>query len=88
MAAPVIAAIPRSMRETAQWVCWKLEPSPSNPEKMTKIPYSVHGGNASSTDPKTWATFRQALLYHLDNDWTDGVGMVVCDEDDFVGGDL
>jgi hypothetical protein len=61
---------------------------PSSPDKLTKVPYSVHGGLASSTDPKTWATFREALEYHLDNEWTDGVGMVVCDADDFVGIDL
>jgi putative DNA primase/helicase len=89
MAAPRVSSIPRAMRDTAQWVVWKFEPSPSNPEKLTKVPYSaLDGSNASSTDPKTWATFKQALEYHLDNDWTDGVGMVVCDEDDFVGIDL
>jgi putative DNA primase/helicase len=77
------------MRETDQWVVWKLEPSPKDPSKLTKVPYSAHdGSNASSTDPKTWATFKQALLFHLDNEWTDGVGMVVCDADDFVGIDL
>lgn len=77
------------MRDNPAWVVWKLEPSPKDPSKLTKVPYSAHdGSNASSTDPQTWATFKQALLYHLDNDWTDGVGMVVCDADDFVGIDL
>lgn len=87
--APVAASIPREMRDNPAWVVWRYEPSPSNPEKLTKVPYSAHDGNlASSTDPETWATFRKALLYHVDNDWTDGIGMVVCDADDFVGIDL
>jgi putative DNA primase/helicase len=87
--APIIASIPRVMKDNPAWVVWRYEPSPSKPDKLTKVPYSAHdGSNASSTDPKTWATFRQAIEYHLDNDWTDGVGMVVCDEDDFVGIDL
>lgn len=89
MPAPHAASIPRVMRDNPAWVVWKLEPSPRDPSKLTKVPYSAHdGSNASSTDPATWATFKQALLFHLDNDWTDGVGMVVCDEDDFVGIDL
>lgn len=89
MAAIRPQAIPQAMKDNRAWVCWRYEPSPSKPEKLTKVPYSAHdGSNASSTDPKTWATFKEALVYHLDNDWTDGVGMVVCDEDDFVGIDL
>lgn len=88
MAALRPQTIPQAMKDNMAWVVWRYEPSPSRPEKMTKIPYSVHGGNASSTDPATWATFKQALLYHLDHEWTDGVGMVVSDADDFVGIDL
>lgn len=85
---PIVASIPRALRDNEAWVCWKYSPSPSDPEKLTKVPYSVHGGKAESDNPETWGTFRQALEYHLDNDWTDGVGMVVCDADDFVGVDL
>jgi putative DNA primase/helicase len=77
------------MRDNPAWVVWKYEPSPSNPEKLTKVPYSAHTGEmASSTNPSTWATFKTALLFHVDHDWTDGIGMVVCDADDFVGIDL
>jgi putative DNA primase/helicase len=87
--APIAASIPRVMRDTDRWVVWRYEPSPSNPDVLTKVPYSAHDGrNASSTDPATWATFKKALLFHADNDWTDGVGMVMCDADDFVGIDL
>jgi putative DNA primase/helicase len=89
MAALRPQAIPQVMRDNRAWVVWRYEPSPSRPEKLTKKPYSAHDdGPASSTDPATWATFREALAYHVANDWTDGVGMVVCDTDDFVGIDL
>lgn len=85
---PIIGAIPRVLRDREAWVVWKYEPSPSNPDNLTKVPYSVRGGNAASDNPSTWATFKEALEYHLDNDWTDGVGVVVSDADDFVGVDL
>jgi putative DNA primase/helicase len=88
---PVAASIPQVMRDNPAWVVWQYEPAPTpdDPEHMTKVPYSAHNGrNASSTDPATWATFKKALLYHVDHDWTDGIGMVVCDADNFVGIDL
>lgn len=89
MAALRPQSIPQAMKDNVAWVVWRYEPSPSHPEKLTKVPYSAHdGSNASSTDPKTWTTFKQALIYHLDNEWTDGVGMVVSDADNFVGIDL
>lgn len=87
-ATPIIGSIPRVLRANEAWVVWCYEPSPNNAEKLTKVPYSVHGGKAESDNPKTWGTFKQAIEFHLDNDWTDGVGMVVCDDDDFVGVDL
>lgn len=89
--APRAASIPREMRDNPAWVVWKYEPAPSpeDPDKVTKVPYSAHNGlGASSTNPKTWATFRKALLFHVDSDWTDGVGMVVTKDDAFVGIDL
>lgn len=86
---PIAASIPRELRDNPAWVVWRYEPSQSNPDKLTKVPYSANDGNlASSTDPSTWTTFRKAMLYHVDNDWTDGIGMVVCDQDEFVGIDL
>jgi putative DNA primase/helicase len=83
-----VSSIPRALKEQRAWVCWRYEPSPSTPEKLTKVPYSAYGGKAESDNPSTWATFREALEYHLENDWTDGVGVVVSDADDFVGIDL
>jgi len=81
-----ISAIPRALRSADQWVVWKYE---TRDGKRTKVPYNPHDGrNASSTDPETWSTFADALLYHRDNDWTDGVGLVVTSADDFVGIDL
>lgn len=89
--APIASAIPREMKDNPAWVVWRYEPdpTPADPDRITKVPYSAHNGeNASSTNPKTWATFKKALLYHVDHDWTDGIGMVVSDGDTFVGVDL
>jgi putative DNA primase/helicase len=85
---PVVSSIPRVLKDQHAWVVWRYEPSPSTPGKLTKVPYSAHGGKAESNNPETWASFREALEYHLENDWTDGVGVVVSDADDFVGIDL
>jgi putative DNA primase/helicase len=87
-ATPIVGSVPRVLRDVSRWVCWRYEPSPSDPAKFTKVPYSVRGGKAESDNPKTWATFKEALEYHLENDWTDGVGVVMTTEDDFVGVDL
>lgn len=79
-------AIPRALRIVPSWVVWRYE---TRDGKRTKVPYSPHDGkNASSTDAATWGTFKEALAFHQDNDWTDGIGIVVTDEDDFVGVDL
>jgi putative DNA primase/helicase len=88
MASVDVRSIPRSLKDIRAWVCWRYEPSPSDPAKFTKVPYSVRGGKAESDNPRTWATFKEALEYHLENDWTDGVGVVMTTEDDFVGVDL
>lgn len=36
------------------WLTWKLQVRNGKP---TKVPYSVYGGMAKSTDPNTWCTF-------------------------------
>jgi hypothetical protein len=55
MQASPLYAVPEEMRLLPNWVLWKL--TPVEGKKPTKIPYSVKGYRASSTDPSTWATF-------------------------------
>lgn len=43
--------------ETPRWVNWKLE---TRKGKTTKLPYTITGKLASSTNPKTWSTYVEA----------------------------
>ncbi len=47
----------RAYGKQKRWVNWKLE---DRKGKKTKLPYTIAGTLASSTDPKTWATFAEA----------------------------
>ena len=78
--------IPRSLRITPQWVAWRYEVRDG---KKTKVPYNAaNGARAESDNEGTWSSFEDALAFHRANAWTDGIGLVVSDEDDFVGIDL
>lgn len=81
-----VEMIPRALRVTPQWVCWRYEVRDG---KRTKVPYNAATGTRAESDNEaTWATFEDALAFHQSNPWTDGIGLVVSDEDDFVGIDL
>jgi hypothetical protein len=82
-----LAQIPAELQARPQWVLWKLEQRPEKP-KPDKVPYSVRGGRASSTDPKTWSPFEDALLAVENGGGYDGVGFVVAETDDIVGLDF
>lgn len=77
--------IPDSLKQLNQWVVWRYE---SRGDKPTKVPYQVSGQHASSTDPLTWCSFKDALAaYQLDRKWS-GIGLVFSAIDDLVGIDL
>lgn len=46
--------LPECLRAEKRWLMWRYE---TRKGKKTKVPYSVYGGMASSTDPKTWTDF-------------------------------
>ncbi len=73
---------PGELRTTDQFVCWREE---SRDGDVTKIPYSVHGGRASSTNPKTWAPFDEAMAVSARYD---GIGFVFTEDDPFTGIDI
>ena len=78
-------AIPETLRERDQWVCWREEERDGKP---TKIPVTPGGGGfASSTEAQTWASFEAALQY-TETEHADGVGLVFTDDDPIVGVDL
>ena len=73
---------PGELRTTDQFVCWREESRDGN---VTKVPYSVHGGRASSTNPKTWAPFDEAVAVSARYD---GIGFVFTEDDPFAGIDI
>lgn len=78
--------IPIELKQTPQWVAWRLEKKDG---KDTKVPYIAAEGifNASTTDPLTWRTY-QAAVKALDTGRYSGIGFVVSEYDDFGGLDL
>jgi primase-polymerase (primpol)-like protein len=77
--------IPEDLREREQWVCWREEDRDGKPTKIPVTPGT--GAFASSTDPKTWASFETALEY-AETEYADGVGFVFTNDDPIVGVDL
>jgi putative DNA primase/helicase len=75
---------PGELRTADQFVCWCEEDRDGD---MTKVPYSVHGGRASSTNPKTWAPFEAAIAYAEKHSMS-GVGFVFTEDDPYAGIDL
>ena len=78
-------AIPETLRDRDQWVCWREEERDGKPTKIPVTPGT--GGFASSTDPETWASFGAALDY-TETEHADGIGFVFTDDDPIVGIDL
>jgi hypothetical protein len=79
------AAIPETLRNSPQWVCWMVEDRDGKP---TKVP--VRAGShllASATDASTWASFDAVvggMNGHAGIGWvvTDSTGIVLIDFDD------
>src|SRR6266516_3826932 len=86
MSAVNIANIPQELRDLRQWVCWNLETVAGRP-KPAKMPYTVTGGHASTTNPATWATFDECVAKAQEKGWS-GVGFVFAKDDPYVGMDF
>jgi hypothetical protein len=80
------AAIPTQLREVRGWVVWRYDVRDGKPVKR---PYRADRpwSPASSTDPRTWATYEQAVLA-AEADGNAGIGFVLSPDDPFVGVDL
>lgn len=62
-----------------RFVTWKLE---TRKDKTTKLPYSVNGKLASSTDPKSWSTYDEV------KERFENIGIVFTPEKDLLGIDI
>lgn len=77
--------VPDSLTELDQWLVWRHEQRDGG--KPTKVPYQINGSVASSTDPKTWHSFDEALTAWQQHPsrWS---GFVFSAADPFFGIDL
>lgn len=76
--------MPQELQALPRWLLWRLERRDNQP-KPTKIPYTIDGELASSTDPATWTSFDKALAA-LDSGSFTGVGLAIAPP--YVGIDL
>ena len=82
--------IPEELRVLPQWVLWKKEPPKNDPNgKLTKVPYSLTGHEAKTTDSRMWKTLPQTLTYLQNtNKPYDGIGFVFTESDEYMGLDI
>lgn len=83
----LFAVVPPELQDIDQWVTWTLKKR-DNKAKLDKIPRNPHNGQyASSTDPATWGTFKQAVEAAVARGHN-GVGFVLAEGTPIVGIDL
>ncbi|UCE51970.1 MAG: hypothetical protein JSV31_22325 [Desulfobacterales bacterium] len=81
--------IPKELKPLSQWVAWKAQPLDNG--KISKIPIDPKNGRkASSTNSKTWSTYKNALAYYNTHKANSigGIGFVFAKNDPFCGIDL
>lgn len=98
-----LSQIPAALTTRDQWVLWRgqdrVDPRTQAVTGLNKLPYTVHLGLASSTDPATWSPFTvaRASLPAALEEWEHehpanyrggGLGFVLTEHDPLVGIDL
>lgn len=75
---------PESLKALPIWTLWRLEPDRKG--RQTKIPYSPHyDGRASSTNPKTWGTFDEAVRKNESRPgYYNGIALIISKDYDLV----
>ena len=76
--------IPEELKQLRRWVLWKHE---QRNGRLTKIPKTTAGRNASSTDSDTWIGF-EAAMTACETGGFDGVGFVFSAGGNLSGVDL
>lgn len=72
--------VPAELKAYHQWVLWREVVLDDG--KRTKIPYTIRGDKASTTDPSTWSTFEQACTA-CQRLLMNGIGFVLTRNDPF-----
>ena len=60
--------VPAELKELPHWVAWMVTPPKKPGAKFGKVPINPHtGGNASSTNSKTWSSLAKSLVRATQN---------------------
>jgi hypothetical protein len=78
------SSIPAALQELDQFVLWK---EVTRGGQITKMPLSVLGRSASSTDSTTWSSFDNVVSTYNESQHS-GIGFVFTPDDQFCGIDL
>ncbi len=78
--------IPSPLRERDQWLCWRGVWDETK-QKLNKVPKSVDGTAASSTNEETWTTLDKAL-HAVDGSRLHGIGFAGMERTPFAGIDI
>jgi putative DNA primase/helicase len=82
-------AVPIELKNLQQWVCFKWEPSETDPKVKIKMLRNWNGGaRAKTNDPQTWGTFEQVYNAYKKTKRYDGIGFIVCESDPYTFVDL
>lgn len=66
--------IPTELKTIDRWVMWQLV---QRKGRWTKMPLTVDGRSASSTDPNTWTTYDEVCDALIMGEGFDGIGLVL-----------
>jgi hypothetical protein len=74
-------SVPEELRAINRWVCWRFvkKKKPDGSINWAKVPFTVTGQHASSTNPKTWASYDDVEQAYMLDDF-DGIGLVLGDD--------
>lgn len=81
-------SVPQELQDLKQWVVWRLEVGKD--ERLTKVPYRIDipGMHASSTNPKSWTSFKNAKFIIENEKKFHGIGFVFTKDDPYIGIDF
>ncbi|WP_052998421.1 phage/plasmid primase, P4 family [Staphylococcus aureus] len=75
--------IPQELKLVPNWVLWRAEWNEKQ-QNYGKVPYSINGYRASTTNKKTWCDFESVSIeYEVDEQYS-GIGFVLSDGNNFV----
>src|SRR5215207_4108332 len=78
--------MPDQLKQEDQWLCWRGVWDEAK-QKLNKVPKTAAGTWASSTNPKTWATFKDAVGA-VGSHGLDGIGFAGLERTPYTGIDV